>query len=432
MAVQDQRAPGAAASAPARHHVQAVTKGNSIVAKRRMRLQFIEQRRNDLRFQSEGAELGCIKVLRLLLASRKARVLHQPAEEGDQVTAQRFHRRGDLLLHFPCALHGFTAQMPTASCVSPHVSKAKLIVTFAPPTRQAESRSQRMLPCAGASVHTAHTIASNPTMKTVILFVGVICAAAGLLAQSRRPAQGQPGMIRQSFGKTSDGHPAQVYALRNRNGVEVRLTDFGATVVSVKVPDAAGHLDDVVLGYDDVRGYENGKAYFGATVGRYANRIAHATFQLNGTTYHVRKNNGDNSLHGHFNKVFWTAKNLSHGHSPSVEFSYLSPDGDEGYPGNLSVRVRYTLTDLNELRIEYAATTDKPTVLNLTNHSYWNLAGQGKGDILKHEVMLNADRFTPVNADVIPTGEIRSVKGTPFDFTRMTVIGVALIRTIRN
>jgi len=262
-------------------------------------------------------------------------------------------------------------------------------------------------------------------MKTVILFVGVICAAAGLLAQSR-PAQGQPGMIRQSFGKTSDGHPAQVYALRNRNGVEVRLTDFGATVVSVKVPDAAGHLDDVVLGYDDVRGYENGKAYFGATVGRYANRIAHATFQLNGTTYHVRKNNGDNSLHGHFNKVFWTAKNLSHGHSPSVEFSYLSPDGDEGYPGNLSVRVRYTLTDLNELRIEYAATTDKPTVLNLTHHSYWNLAGQGKGDILKHEVMLNADRFTPVNADVIPTGEIRSVKGTPFDFTRMTVIGARI------
>jgi aldose 1-epimerase len=262
-------------------------------------------------------------------------------------------------------------------------------------------------------------------MKTMLLLLGVLGAAALLQAQAR-PAQGQPGMMRQAFGKTSDGHAAQLYTLRNRNGVEVRISDFGATIVGIKAPDARGHLDDIVLGYDDVAGYENGKAYFGATVGRYANRIAHATFQLNGVTYHVRKNDGDNSLHGHFNKVFWTAKNLSHGHSPSVEFAYLSKDGDEGYPGNLAVQVRYTLTDANELRIEYAATTDKPTVLNLTNHSYWNLAGQGQGDILKHQLTLNADRFTPVNADLIPTGEIRSVKGTSFDFTHSTAIGARI------
>ncbi len=262
-------------------------------------------------------------------------------------------------------------------------------------------------------------------MKTLIFLVGVLVAAAGLPAQAP-PAQLPPGMTRQPFGKTSDGHPAELYILRNRKGMEVRLTDYGATVVSVKSPDAHGHIDDVVLGYDDVRGYENGKAYIGATVGRYANRIAHATFQLNGTTYHVRKNNGDNSLHGHFNKVFWTATELTRGRLPAVEFAYLSPDGDEGYPGALSVRVRFTLTDTNELRIDYAATTDKPTVLNLTNHSYWNLAGQGKGDILKHEVKLNADRFTPVNADVIPTGEIRSVRGTPFDFTGLTAIGARI------
>jgi aldose 1-epimerase len=196
--------------------------------------------------------------------------------------------------------------------------------------------------------------------------------------------------------------------------------------VSLKVPDRARHFADVVLGYDSVQGYEQGKSYFGATVGRYANRIAHATFTLNGKTYHVTRNDGDNSLHGRFNKVFWTARDVSHPDAPALQLSYLSKDGEEGYPGNLNVQVTYTLTSANEVRIDYSATTDKPTVLNLTNHSYFNLAGEGRGDILGHQLMLNADRFTPVDASLIPTGELRPVKGTPFDFTHPTAIGARI------
>jgi aldose 1-epimerase len=239
-------------------------------------------------------------------------------------------------------------------------------------------------------------------------------------------AEAKSKMQKQSFGKTEDGQQTDLYILTNKNGVEAAITNYGGTVVSLRVPDRNGKFDDVVLGYDNLDGYAAGKAYIGATVGRYANRIAHATFTLDGATYTLAKNDGDNHLHGGFNKRVWTAKDVSSGAGPALELTYLSKDGEEGFPGNLSVKVVYTLTDENELKIDYSATTDKDTVLNLTNHAYFNLAGQGNGDILQHQLMIKADRFTPIDATSIPTGELRSVKGTPFDFTNSTAIGARI------
>lgn len=254
-----------------------------------------------------------------------------------------------------------------------------------------------------------------------LLFIAV--AVSGPLAEAKSKMQ------KQTFGKTEDGQQVDLYTLTNKNGVEVAITNYGGTVVSWKVPDRNGHIADVVLGYDNVKDYENGKAYFGATVGRYANRIAHGKFTLNGATYTLAKNDGENHLHGGikgFSKRVWTAKDVSGSNGQALELTYLSKDGEEGYPGNLSVTVIFTLTEKNELKIDYSATTDKDTVLNLTNHSYFNLAGQGSGDILSHELTLNADRFTPVDATLIPTGELRKVKGTPFDFTQPTAIGARI------
>src|SRR5947199_4625463 len=231
---------------------------------------------------------------------------------------------------------------------------------------------------------------------------------------------------KKSFGKTPDGQPVDLYVLTNKNGSEVSITNYGGTVVSLKVPDRSGKIADVVLGYDNVAGYAEGKSYFGAIVGRYGNRIGHAQFVLDGKTYTLAKNNGENSLHGGvngFNKAVWTAKTLSSKDGQSLELSYLSKDGEEGFPGNLRVTVIYTLTDDNALRIEYSATTDKKTVVNLTNHSYFNLAGQGNGDILKQELMINGDTFTPVDSGLIPTGEMTNVEGTPLDFRQATTNG---------
>jgi len=243
-------------------------------------------------------------------------------------------------------------------------------------------------------------------------------------------AKSQSGSTtKKSFGKTPDGQPVDLFVLTNRNGAEVSITIYGGAVVSIKVPDGGGKLADVVLGYDTIDGYANDKSYFGALVGRYGNRIGHAQFMLDGKTYTLAKNNGDNSLHGGvkgFNKVVWTAKTLSKKDGQSLELSYLSKDGEEGFPGNLKVTVIYTLTDSNALRIEYSATTDKKTVLNLTNHSYFNLAGQGNGDILGHLLTIEADKFTPVDSGLIPTGELRDVAGTPFDFRKPTVIGARI------
>jgi aldose 1-epimerase len=231
---------------------------------------------------------------------------------------------------------------------------------------------------------------------------------------------------KESFGKTREGRAVELYTLTNRNGVEAKITTYGGTVVSLKVPDRAGKLDDVVLGFDRLEDYQKNTAYFGALIGRYGNRIAKGRFTLDGVEYKLTTNNGENHLHGGvkgFDKVVWNARALKAADGPALELTYLSKDGEEGYPGNLSVRVIYTLTDKNELRIDYSATTDKDTVVNLTHHSYFNLAGQGNGDILGHQLMINADRFTPTDVGAIPTGELRDVKATPFDFTRMTAIG---------
>src|SRR5712692_7614098 len=243
-------------------------------------------------------------------------------------------------------------------------------------------------------------------------------------------ATSRPGSTtKKSFGKTPDGQPVDLYVLTNKSGAEVSITNFGGAVVSLKVPDRNGKLADVVLGYDTADGYVKDKSYFGALVGRYGNRIAHAQFSLDGKTYTLAKNNGENSLHGGikgFNKAAWAAKELPVKNGQSLELTYLSKDGEEGFPGNLHVRVVYTLTDSNELKIEYSATTDKKTVVNLTNHTYFNLAGPGSGDILGHQLVIEANKFTPVDASLIPTGELRDVPGSPLDFGKATAIGARI------
>jgi aldose 1-epimerase len=233
----------------------------------------------------------------------------------------------------------------------------------------------------------------------------------------------------EKFG-TVEGKEVSIYTLTNSSGVEARITNYGGILVSLKVPDRNGHLDDVTLGYDELGPYAEGNpGYLGALIGRYGNRIAKGRFSLNGVEYKLATNNNENHLHGGvkgFDKVIWTGRPLKAAGGAALELTYLSRDGEEGYPGNLRVRVVYMLTERNELRIDYSATTDKDTVVNLTHHSYFNLAGQGNGDILGHKLMLNASRFTPVDATLIPTGELKSVKGTPFDFTQPTLIGARI------
>lgn len=248
-----------------------------------------------------------------------------------------------------------------------------------------------------------------------------------LATQLRRSAkEGQIKMRKEAFGRLPDKREAELFILKNAAGMEAAITNFGAALVRLKVPDRNGKLDDIVLGYDSFDGYVQDKAYFGVVVGRYGNRIAHAKFTLNGVSYRLNANNGENALHGGpqgFHKALWKAREIASNQGTALELTYSSPDGEEGYPGTLVARVTYTLTDKNELRLDYRATTDKETVLNLTNHSYFNLAGQGEGDILGHEMMINADRFTPTDTGSIPTGELRPVKGTPFDFMNSTLIG---------
>jgi aldose 1-epimerase len=229
-----------------------------------------------------------------------------------------------------------------------------------------------------------------------------------------------------NWGKLPSGEPIDLYTLRNANGIETTITNYGGRVVTLKTPDRQGRLEDIVLGCDKLDGYLAKNPYLGALVGRYANRIANAEFTLRSKTYYLARNDGPNSLHGGlkgFDKVAWKSKPVSVNEGPAVELTYLSPDGEENYPGNLNVTVRYTLTGNNELKIDYHATTDKETILNLTNHSYFNLSGQSAGSILDHLVTINADEFTPVNENLIPTGERRRVSGTPFDFRKLEAIG---------
>ena len=236
-------------------------------------------------------------------------------------------------------------------------------------------------------------------------------------------------MKTQPFGTTHAGAPVDLYTMTNAHGLEMRVMTYGGIIVSLRVPDKSGKFDDVVLGFDDLKGYLGDNPYFGAIVGRYGNRIANGKFTLDGKEYTLARNNGPNSLHGGikgFDKVVWHAEPFTKPHNIGLVLTYISKDGEEGYPGNLKATVTYALTDDNELRIDYRATADKATPLNLTNHSYFNLTGEGKGDVLAHIVMLNSDRFTPVDKTLIPTGELRLVKGTPMDFTTPTAIGARI------
>jgi aldose 1-epimerase len=237
---------------------------------------------------------------------------------------------------------------------------------------------------------------------------------------------GADSMQKWGFGTLPNGRDTTLYTLTNASGMQAAITNFGGTVVSIKVPDKKGKFDDVVLGFERIDNYAAKMPYFGAIVGRYGNRIAKGKFSLDGKQYTLARNDGENSLHGGlhgFDKALWNVNAVLNKDEPQLILEYTSKDGEEGYPGTLKVTVTYTLTNNNELRIDYHATTDKPTVLNLTNHTYFNLAGAGNGDILSHELMINADNFTPVDKTLIPTGEIRAVSGTPFDFTKSTVIG---------
>lgn len=228
------------------------------------------------------------------------------------------------------------------------------------------------------------------------------------------------------FGTTKNGEEATIYTMTNSKGMKVSVTDFGANIVSIIVPDRNGNFADVALGYDDIRGYENNKPGFGSLIGRYANRIAGASFELNGKVYKLQKNEGENTLHGGepgYNRVMYETEIFEEEDMVSVEFSRLSPDNEQGFPGNLDITVTYSLTENNELVIEYHAVSDKDTIVNLTNHSYFNLAGHNSRTILNHKVWINASKFTPTDNNLVPTGEIRDVEGTPMDFRTLKRIG---------
>ena len=239
-------------------------------------------------------------------------------------------------------------------------------------------------------------------------------------------ALSKPSIKKSSFGKTAEGKAVEIYTLTNSSGAQAKITNYGGRIVSLKMPDKNGKFADIVLGYENLAGYENGTFFFGGIIGRYANRIAKGKFSLNGKDFVLAKNNGENHLHGGlkgFDTEIWTAKTSADKSGAKLELNYLSRDGEENYPGNLSVKVVYTLTENNELKIEYSAATDQDTVINLTNHAYFNLAGAGSGSILDHILQINADKFTPTDAGAIPNGELRSVKNTPFDFLQPTKIG---------
>ncbi|WP_460985282.1 aldose epimerase family protein [Spirosoma fluminis] len=244
---------------------------------------------------------------------------------------------------------------------------------------------------------------------------------------SNKEGDQKAGIEKTSFGQLADGQEADIYTLRNEAGMEAKITNYGGILVSLTAPDKNGTFEDVTLGFDSLSAYVKNNPFFGALVGRYGNRIAKGKFTLDGKEYSLATNNMGNHLHGGlkgFDKVLWTATPVE-GNEPALKLAYTAKDGEEGYPGNLSVEVTYTLQKDNALKIDYKATTDKPTVVNLTNHSYFNLTG-GKSDILSHEVTINADRFVPVNETLIPTGELKPVAGTPFDFTKSTVVGARI------
>ena len=237
------------------------------------------------------------------------------------------------------------------------------------------------------------------------------------------------GVERQAWGKTKGGETVELYTLTNAKGHKVSIMTLGAIVVSIQVPDKTGALGDVALGFDSLDGYLGPHPFFGAVAGRYGNRIGGGTFTIDGHAYTLPKNNGANTLHGGtkgFDKYVWKARPVTSSNGPTVVLTHVSPDGDQGFPGTLTATVTYTRTKDNELKIHYHATTDKPTVVNLTNHSYFNLAGAGDGTILDQVMQIFADKFTPVAKGLIPTGELQPVAGTPFDFLKPTPIGARI------
>jgi aldose 1-epimerase len=254
----------------------------------------------------------------------------------------------------------------------------------------------------------------------------VLCSSLRIsFAYKDKGKAGQMDIKKGAFGK-ADGKDVYLYTLTNANGMQVKITSYGGTVTSIMVPDRQGKMADVVLGFDNLDDYISKSPYFGCIVGRYGNRIANGKFTLNDKEYKLAQNNGPNNLHGgvkSFDKVVWDAEPVKGADSVGLKLTYLSKDGEEGFPGNLNVTVVYTLTNDNELKIENRATTDKTTIVNLTHHSYFNLKGQGNGDILDHVLMLNANKYTPTNKTSIPTGELADVKDTPMDFTRATAVG---------
>jgi aldose 1-epimerase len=262
-------------------------------------------------------------------------------------------------------------------------------------------------------------------LYSTIVF-SVAAATSALPAPANQEHDMRASVEKQAWGRAADGQTVQLYTLKNRSGMTMRVANLGCIIVSLTAPDRDGRPADVMLGYDRLEDYLTDTRHFGAVVGRYGNRIAGGRFTLDGKEYQLSVNRPPNHLHGGvigFEKAVWSATGIVGDDRVGLKLHYLSPDGEEGYPGNLDATVCYWLTDDNELRIEYSATTDQPTPVNLTNHSYFNLAGAGKGDILGHELMLAADHFTPVDETLIPTGELRPVAGTPFDFTKPTPIG---------
>jgi aldose 1-epimerase len=273
-------------------------------------------------------------------------------------------------------------------------------------------------------------IQPNSTMRNITKFVPLALAGLGAAAlvgcapMSKNEISDKASISKETFGKTADGTPVEIYTLRNSSGMEATIMTYGGIVTSLKVPDRNGKFGDVVLGYTNLDGYLKSSPYFGALIGRYGNRIANGKFSLDGKTYTLAVNNGANSLHGGikgFDKVVWKASPIETYSGSGLRLTYLSKDGEEGYPGNLSVTAIYTVTEKNELQVEFTAKTDKDTVVNLTHHSYFNL--RGSGDILDHFVQIDADRMTPVDSGLIPTGELKPVDGTPFDFRKATAIG---------
>jgi len=266
-------------------------------------------------------------------------------------------------------------------------------------------------------------------MTETVKFFLIVTIGIVFLSGVVMKTEAKPSIKKGAFGKIADGKTVEIYTLKNSKGAETQIITYGGTVVSLKVPDKNGKFADVVLGYDSIADYEKNQSYIGALIGRYGNRIAKGKFTLDGKEYILAKNNGENHLHGGpkgFDKVVWTGRGFTDKNGANLELNYLSKDGEEGYPGNLSIKVIYSLTENNELKIVYSATTDKNTVINLTHHSYFNLAGAGNGDILNHQLTLYADKFTPTDDGSIPNGELKSVKGTPFDFLTATAIGARI------